>query len=48
MIGEKSKQIKKEQWHTQLWLQKIVLSACLIEHNYKEGWLPMSNSRGFR
>jgi hypothetical protein len=21
-----------------LWLQKIVLSACLIEHNYKEKW----------
>jgi hypothetical protein len=36
MMGERSKQTKKEQWHTQLWLQKIVLSACLIEHNYKE------------
>jgi hypothetical protein len=35
MMGERSKQTKKEQWHTQLW-QKIVLSACLIEHNYKE------------
>jgi hypothetical protein len=36
MMGERSKQSKKEQWHTQLRLQKIVVSACLIEHNYKE------------
>ncbi len=27
---------------------KIVLSACLIGHNYKEKRLPMSNYRGFR